>query len=269
MLRQRSEKKQSYNNHEENLQYNDNCSSLNGQTDNNMMPSSNVEWDQLRREATKLERQLEDRVSKYQMLNANNAFDTEMGYGNQKMGVGQGNDSDDSAALLSAEIERTMAALGDLNERMSAIAKRTQSSQHTLLVKRYREILYDYNADYQKASQIMEKRRESSALFSGAKMRNHDNDTATEHLLRERNAINNSMKSAGNVLSQASEIKADLRNQRASLGSTMGYLSGIAANVPGLNQVMDAIRKKRSRDDMILSGVIASCILFTLWYLFG
>jgi hypothetical protein len=31
---------------------------------------------------------------------------------------------------------------------------------------------------------------------------------------------------------------------------------------------VDAIRRKRSRDDQILAGVIATCILFTLWYLF-
>lgn len=98
---------------------------------------------------------------------------------------------------------------------------------------------------------------------------NNEDGGATEHLLRERNAINNSIKSADTVLSQASEIRANLRTQRNSLGVSMGYVSNIASNVPGLNHVMDAIRRKRSRDDLILSGVIATCILFTLWYLFG
>ena len=244
---------------------------------------ASVEWDQLRREATKLERQLEDRVAKFQLLNANSSLDPELGYhsSNSASAVSNinnsynsnlnGNDGDEGASVLASDIERTMSALTDLNERMGSISKRTGSSQQALLVKRYREILYEYNNDYQKAAQALQRRRESSNLFSGARsaMRNHDNDSATEHLLRERNAINNSLKSAGSVLAQASEIRSDLRTQRASLGSTMGYLQGIATNVPGLNHVMDAIRKKRNRDDVILSGVIATCILFTLWYLFG
>ena len=37
----------------------------------------------------------------------------------------------------------------------------------------------------------------------------------------------------------------------------------------GVNQLIDKIRKKRNKDDIIVSGVIAFCILFTLWYVLG
>lgn len=253
----------------------DNNNINNNNKNNTSMPSS--EWDHLRREATKLERQLEDRVAKLQLLNANMHHATSSSnHGLMDAEMGNGNNSDMSESMSSMMregevIERTMTALEDLNERMANIAKRSGSSQQNLLVKRYREILFDYNADYQKAMQAMHRRRETSALFSGANMamRNHENDSATEHLLRERNAISNSMKSAGTVLSQATEIRSDLRAQRSSLGTTMNYMTRIADTVPGLNQVMDAIRKKRNRDDIIVSAVIAACILFTLWYLFA
>uniref|UniRef100_A0A7S2NX08 Golgi SNAP receptor complex member 1 n=1 Tax=Leptocylindrus danicus TaxID=163516 RepID=A0A7S2NX08_9STRA len=248
-------------------------SSSNNGNDSADMTTPSSEFDQLRREATKLERQLEDRVSKYQLFSTNGGGDsasldyTEMGLSSRQNGA-----PDNNHEALASEIQRTMSALGNLTGNMANIAKRTNSSQHSLLVKRYREILFDYKADFEKAAQAVQKRRETAALFHGAGRNgslNNEDGGATEHLLRERNAINNSIKSADTVLSQASEIRANLRTQRNSLGVSMGYVSNIASNVPGLNHVMDAIRRKRSRDDLILSGVIATCILFTLWYLFG
>jgi hypothetical protein len=32
---------------------------------------------------------------------------------------------------------------------------------------------------------------------------------------------------------------------------------------------VEQIRRRRSRDDYIVAGVIASCVLITLWYVFG
>jgi len=38
--------------------------------------------------------------------------------------------------------------------------------------------------------------------------------------------------------------------------------------VPGLNHVVEQILRRRSRDDYVVAGVIASCVLITLWYVF-
>ena len=43
----------------------------------------------------------------------------------------------------------------------------------------------------------------------------------------------------------------------------------IAANIPGADRLIVAISKKRNLDDKVLSGVVAACLLFTMWYLFG
>jgi len=90
-----------------------------------------------------------------------------------------------------------------------------------------------------------------------------------EHLLRERSAIGNSLRAADDVLGQAAEVQSELRTQGSSLRGAQGTMLAIAANVPGVNQLIDKIRKKRNKDDIILSGVIAFCILFTLWYVLG
>ena len=88
-------------------------------------------------------------------------------------------------------------------------------------------------------------------------------------LMRERNAIGNSLASATNVLSQASEIRSELRNQGNALKNVGNKVLVMASRVPGLNGLIENIRRKRGKDDMIVTGVIAACILFTLWYVLG
>jgi Golgi SNAP receptor complex protein 1 len=183
------------------------------------------------------------------------------------------NSVDEEEAVLSTDIRRTMSTMTELiNTRMAPAAERTGRPQHSLLVKRYREILFDCGADYSKTSAAVARRREARELFRGASAREGGGtggDASTEQLLRERNAIDNSMKSANSVLGQAAQVRSELRAQGAGLRGVTGTMANIAGNVPGLNGLIAMIQKKRQQDDRVVGGVAAACILFTLWYLFG
>jgi len=252
-------------------------------------------FDVLRREATKLERHLEDRVARYQQLaqrltvdNNNSTSDNDpLGQQSSLMIDSGGSSSsyttnsqtnksnlDEEEATLSKDIHRTMSTMTELiNTKMAPAAERTGRSQHLLLVKRYREILFDCGADFNKTSAAVARRREAKELFRGATAGNGGGgggaNPEMEQLLRERNAIDNSMKSANSVLNQAASVRTELRSQGASLRGVGGTMAAIAGNIPGLNGLIDKIRKKRQQDDRVVSGVVAACILFTLWYLFG
>jgi Golgi SNAP receptor complex protein 1 len=182
---------------------------------------------------------------------------------------------DEEEATLSKDIHRTMSTMTELiNTKMAPAAERTGRSQHLLLVKRYREILFDCGADFNKTSAAVARRREAKELFRGATAGAGGGggggaNPEMEQLLRERNAIDNSMKSANSVLNQAASVRTELRSQGASLRGVGGTMAAIAGNIPGLNGLIDKIRKKRQQDDRVVSGVVAACILFTLWYLFG
>lgn len=179
---------------------------------------------------------------------------------------------DEEESALSKEIHRTMSTMTELiNTKMAPCAERTGRSQHSLLVKRYREILFDCGADFKKTSAGVARRREAMELFRGSNNNKGENgtDPAMEQLLRERNAIDNSMKSASSVLNQASSVRSELRSQGASLRGVGGTMASIAGNIPGVNNLIERIRQKRMRDDKVVGGVVAGCILFTLWYLFG
>lgn len=168
------------------------------------------------------------------------------------------------------DIQRTLQTLQDLiTTQLQPAAERVGSSNASLLVKRYREILFDLSGDFEKARQAHVRKQERAKLMEGARSNSGDvEDQGMDHLMRERNHIGNSMNAASSVIAQASEVRSDLRAQGLSLGNVQSTMGKIANNIPGLNTLVEKIRRKKSMDDKIVAGVIASCILFTLWYLF-
>lgn len=238
------------------------------------------DFDALKREATKLERHLEDRVARYQQL-AQRIGNSTSQKNNDDLWkdpeAGRGGTSNnllnlEEETMLRNDIQRTLRSLSDLIQtKLSPAAEQSGKSQHMLLVKRYREILFDLSSDFNKTSSTLQRKREQAELFSGANTQKGSDgtDPAMEQLLRERNSIQNSLNASNMVLNQAADIHGDLRNQGASLQASRSSLAKLTQNVPGLNQLVDAISKKRSRDDKIVAGTIAACIVFTLWYLFG
>lgn len=254
------------------------------------------EFDALRREATKLERHLEDRVARYQQLaqrltvgdpaNGTSSTDESLSQRSSLLDHAEAGTSpsyadkpkkdasgvDEEEALLSKDIHRAMSTMSELiNAKMVPAAEKTGRAQHSLLVKRYREILFDCGADFSKTSAAVARRREARELFRGASPGGGEggDDAGMEQLLRERNAIDNSMKSAAGVLNQAAGVRTELRMQGAGLRGVTGRMAQIAGNIPGLNGLIDKIRKKRQQDDRVVVGTVAACILFTLWYLLG
>jgi Golgi SNAP receptor complex protein 1 len=179
--------------------------------------------------------------------------------------------STEDEATLRHDIQRTLTTLQDLiTTQLQPASERAGSQNATLLVKRYREILFDLSGDFEKSRQSHVRKQERAKLMEGARSSSTEQvDPAMEHLLRERNHIHNSLNSASAVVAQASEVRSDLRNQGLSLGRVQSTMGRIMGNIPGINTLVENIRRKRSKDDMIVAGVIASCILFTLWYLFG
>jgi len=233
------------------------------------------QFDTLKRQATKLERSLEDKVARYQQLvqsipdaTSSDLFLAESGMGGSSITIES--TANDEAALRH-DIQRTQTTLQDLvTHQLQPTAEQCGKS---LLVKRYREILFDLSGDFEKSRQAHTRKVERTKLMEGAKKDSRSplsiDQNGMDHLMRERNHIGNSQSAAASVLHQAAEIRNDLRSQGLSLNKAKSLMGQIANNIPGINTIVESIKKKRSKDDMIVVGVIASCVLFTLWYLFG
>lgn len=175
----------------------------------------------------------------------------------------------DEETSLSQEIQRHFSHLQDLiSSRLPSVAI---GPSQKAVVTRYRDILSDLRQDFDKSKQSVVRAKERKELFgssSGASMGGEGNDPAMEHLLRERGHINNSINSASNIIGQADSIRSDLRFQGRSLRNTSSVLGQLTTNIPGLNHLIEQIRRRRSWDDKVVAGVIAICIVFTLWYIF-
>ena len=68
------------------------------------------------------------------------------------------------------------------------------------------------------------------------------------------------------VIGQAQATAAALVNQREIFQNVNRNLDAIGSRFPMVNNLLQAIRRKRSKDTMVLATVVAICTAFTLIY---
>jgi Golgi SNAP receptor complex protein 1 len=77
------------------------------------------------------------------------------------------NKLDNEETALSKDIQRTISQMNELiNTKMAPSSECTGKAQHALLVKRYREIVFDCNAEYSKTCASIVRRREAHVTAS-------------------------------------------------------------------------------------------------------
>nr|KJB41084.1 hypothetical protein B456_007G089800 [Gossypium raimondii] len=85
-------------------------------------------------------------------------------------------------------------------------------------------------------------------------------------LLRERAAIHGNIAHIDDVINQAQTTRAVLGSQRALFGDVQGKVKVLSDKFPVIRGLLGSIRRRRSRDTLILSAVIAGCTLFLIIY---
>lgn len=93
--------------------------------------------------------------------------------------------------------------------------------------------------------------------------------SSTGALLRERGSIANSTSMVDDILAQAATVSSNLMDQRRLFDSVGDKILQVGARFPVVNGLLNAIRRKKSKDTLVLAGVIAACTLFTLIYVFA
>lgn len=86
-------------------------------------------------------------------------------------------------------------------------------------------------------------------------------------MLGERNRIENSHNMADSVLSQAYAVNEQFGLQRETLAGIQRRIQGAAAQVPGLNSLINRISAKKRRDALILGSFIGLVCLLFLYFL--
>lgn len=117
-------------------------------------------------------------------------------------------------------------------------------------------------------SSVVGAARDRAELFGGA-----DGSSAsllgggsTSLLLRERGIIERSSAAIEDVVSHAQGIASGLTQQRQLFDSIDSKVASIGARFPVVNSLLNAIRRRKNRDNLVLAGVVAVCVFLILVY---
>ncbi|KAH7731325.1 CBN-GOS-28 protein [Aphelenchoides avenae] len=179
---------------------------------------------------------------------------------------------------LSSEIEGLLNKLTSINTEMKDhldtmdYGQEGKSALHHTY-RRHREILRDYNTEFNRAHTNITSQLEREDLLSGGGSSAdggfalNNRSRSTELLLRENDRINSCDRLLDEQMSLASSLKENLYGQRSGLGDITVRLHQMTKKYPAINNLMQKIRMKKRKDTLILAGVIASCLIFFFLYI--
>ncbi|XP_077246280.1 Golgi SNAP receptor complex member 1-2-like isoform X2 [Tasmannia lanceolata] len=221
----------------------------------NPMEEKRSEWDDLRKEAGRLEGDLDVRLSSYAKL-------------------GDSKPSSDSRDVqwksMEMEIESLIEKLLDVNEAMSRCAAASHpTTSITQKLTRHRDILHEFTQEFKRTRGNIISMREHAELLTS--VRNDINEYkasgSSQNLLRERATIHGSISQIDDVTGQAEAVKGVLAAQRNAFVNIQGKMKQLSDRFPVIHGLLGAIKKrKRSKDTIVLSAVIAVCTLFLIIY---
>ncbi|KAL7233561.1 hypothetical protein ACSBR1_017224 [Camellia fascicularis] len=235
-------------------------------TDPNMELLQESGWEELRKEARKIEGDLDVKLSSYAKLGAR--F-TQGGYaegGSPTFG------SSRSWKSTEMEIQSLLEKLLDINDAMSRCAvSAAPTTSVTQKLARHRDIFHEFTQEFRRIKGNINSMREHAELLSSVR------DDISEYkasgsmsprvqILRERAAIHGSISHIDDVIGQAQSTRAALGSQRAFFSDVQGKVKLLSDKFPIIRGLLGSIRRKKSRDTLILSAVIAACTLFLIIY---
>lgn len=217
-------------------------------------------------QARQLEGEIDVKIAAFAKLCSN----LEYGYSKGETGLA----SDRMLHMKKTEVEELLKRLTDVTGRMAEVlGSATDNRSHTLA--RHRDILYDYSQEYRRLANVANAAKDRAELLdsgagNGISKERMDNtlmgEGSTEMLMRERGTIDRSNFALDGVIGQAQQVATSLTQQRQIFDSVNAKVGSLAARYPVVNSLLNAIRRRKNRDSVILASVIALCVLLILIY---
>lgn len=221
-------------------------------------------WEELRKEARKIEGDLDVKLSSYAKLGARY---TQSGYVDTTSPTGGSGRSWKSTEM---EIQSLLEKLLDVNDSMSrCAASSAPTTSVTQKLARHRDILHEFTQEFRRIKGNINSMKEHAELLSSVREDISEykaSGSPRMQLLRERAAIHGSISHMDEVINQAQTTRAVLGSQRAMFGDVQGKVKQLGEKFPIVRGLIGSIRRKRSRDTLILAAVIAACTLFLIIY---
>ncbi|KAK8977586.1 hypothetical protein V6N11_013371 [Hibiscus sabdariffa] len=217
-----------------------------------------ISWDALRKQARKLEAQLDEQMNSYRKLVSNK--------------VSTKNDSEEND--IESGIDRLLKQLQQVNMKMQdwVSSGGSETVSHTLT--RHQEILQDLTQEFYRLRSSLRAKQEHASLledfreFDRTRLDLEEGVGSTEQaLIKERAAISRNTGHMDNVISQAQATLGTLVLQRSTFGGINSKLGNVSSRLPTVNHILSSIKRKKSMDTIILSLVASVCtfLIFIYW----
>lgn len=210
-------------------------------------------WDALRKQARKLEAQLDEQMNSFRKLVATKV--------------------NSAANDIESTIEQLLKQLDLVNNQMREWVSSggTEMVSHTLT--RHQEILQDLTQEFYRLRSSLKAKQEHESLLQDFREFDRSSldleeggDSVEKALLKEHASISRSTGQMDSVISQAQSTLGALMVQRSTFGGINSKLSNVSSRLPTVNQVLASIKKKKSMDTIILSLVVSVCTFLTFIY---
>lgn len=219
------------------------------------VPSS---WDALRKQARKLEAQLDEQMHSYRKLVSSK--------GSTKV--------DTTENDLESGIDWLLKQLQQVNIQMQDWVSSGGSEMVSHTLTRHQEILQDLTQEFYRLRSSLKAKQEHASLledfreFDRTRLDLEDGVGSPEQaLLKEHASINRSTGQMDSVISQAQATLGALVFQRSTFGGINSKLSNVSSRLPSVNQILSSIKRKKSMDTIILALVASVCtfLIFIYW----
>lgn len=221
-------------------------------------------------QARKLEGEIDGKLSAFAKTASGVSRDVSDG-----LMLGDGVDAQEGA------LESLLQRLTDVNAAMAGAVSGGiaggEARSYTLA--RHRDVLGEFTSEFKRVRDAVSTSRDRDALLGGASRGSRGGRSAsglstdglsdtsqTELLMRERSTVHSSTSAVDDVIGAAQATAAALVSQRGIFGGIASNLSGVGSRFGVMHDVLAAIKRKRSKDTMVLSAVVAFCVAFTLIY---
>jgi len=164
---------------------------------------------------------------------------------------------------LRDELERGLANLADASEALARVAATgPQVAQAT----RFRETHQDLMRDFKRVAQSIEHQYQHARLIPKGRASADTKDDEEKGLVRERGALQATLSMTDDIIAQATKTHESMKGQRETLTSTHGKVGALVTMFPGISGLVSRISDRKTKEQMVLSSVIAGCVIFTIWY---
>ncbi|KMZ74058.1 Golgi SNAP receptor complex member 1-1 [Zostera marina] len=218
------------------------------------MNLQSMSWDALRKQARTLQDHLDEQMNSFRRLVLAK--------------------TDSSWNDLESEIEASLKQLQQVNAQMKSLISSGGSEFFSHTLTRHQEILQDFTQEFFRIRSSYRAKREHASLlqdfkeFDRTRFDVEENGSSAEHaLLNEHASLNRSTTQTDTVISQAQATLSALSIQRSMFGGINSKIGNVGSRLPTVNNVLTAIKRRKSLDTIIISAVASTCtfLIFIYW----